>query len=120
MSRAYRVKCLESKGEECHLCSSTENIVVHHIDGDRTNNGLDNLIPVCRSCHTDIHYGRNETWSSKLLPVEERPNIRESSRRHIRIPDTVYEEAEQVKEERDFPSIGEAVRHMCQEGDFDV
>ena len=39
---------------------------------------------------------------------------------HIRVPDTVYDEAERLKEERDFPSIGEAVRYMCREGGYDV
>lgn len=37
-----------------------------------------------------------------------------------RIPETVVEEAEQVKEDRDFSSIGEAIRYMCREGGFDV
>jgi len=39
---------------------------------------------------------------------------------HVRIPATVYEEAQKVKDERDFPSIGEAIRHMAQEGGYDV
>lgn len=30
-------------------------MVVHHIDGDRENNRLRNLIPVCKSCHSKIH-----------------------------------------------------------------
>lgn len=38
----------------------------------------------------------------------------------VRVPDTVYEKAEQLKEERDYPTIGEAIRYMCREGEFDV
>lgn len=38
----------------------------------------------------------------------------------VRIPDTIYEKAEELKEERDFPSIGEAIRYMCREGGYDV
>lgn len=39
---------------------------------------------------------------------------------HVRVPDTVYEEAKRVQTELDFASIGEAIRHMCQEGGYDV
>lgn len=39
---------------------------------------------------------------------------------HVRIPETVYAAAVQVKEDRDFPSIGEAIRYMCREGGYDV
>jgi len=36
------------------------------------------------------------------------------------IPDPVYEKADELCDERDFTSIGEAIRFMAQEGDFDV
>lgn len=39
---------------------------------------------------------------------------------HVRVPDTVYEEAMRVQKRRDFSSIGEAIRHMCQKGGYDV
>jgi hypothetical protein len=37
-----------------------------------------------------------------------------------RIPDTVAKQARDLRDERDFPSIGEAIRHMCQEGGYNV
>jgi len=37
-----------------------------------------------------------------------------------RIPDKVRERAKDVKETYDYPSLGEAIRHMCQEGGYDV
>lgn len=40
--------------------------------------------------------------------------------KHVRLPVAVYEQAEEIQEEYDYPSIGEAVRHMCQEGGYDV
>lgn len=66
----YRQKCLKRKGSTCYICGEHENIDVHHIDGDRTNNQLKNLIPVCRYCHIGIHEAREnyEHWYSKLLP----------------------------------------------------
>lgn len=68
MSTTYRKRCLREKGRECLVCESTDSLVVHHVDGDRSNNSLDNLIPVCRSCHGRIHskhdgYGK---WYQKL------------------------------------------------------
>jgi hypothetical protein len=38
----------------------------------------------------------------------------------VRIPDTVYEAAGELKEEQDFATLGEAIRHMCNEGGYDV
>lgn len=70
MMRDYRVKCISEKGKYCYICGDEENIDVHHIDGDRTNNKLNNLIPVCRYCHTGIHKKREnyEHWHARLLP----------------------------------------------------
>lgn len=64
----YRARCLKAKGEECIVCDASEDIVVHHVDGDRSNNDLDNLIPVCNGCHSDIHAGsrRVAEWVKKL------------------------------------------------------
>jgi len=39
---------------------------------------------------------------------------------HARVPTTVLERARQVKDEYDYPTIGEAIRHMCQNGGYDV
>lgn len=37
-----------------------------------------------------------------------------------RLPDTVAERAKDIRDERDFPSVGEAVRHVFQEAGHDV
>jgi hypothetical protein len=39
---------------------------------------------------------------------------------HIRIPNSVAEQARKLKDEQDFATLGEAIRHMCQEGDYEV
>lgn len=56
-SSDYREKCFRYKNRECAACDATENIDVHHIDGDRTNNAIDNLEPLCEDCHTEVHNG---------------------------------------------------------------
>lgn len=67
----YREACLSAKGEQCSLCDDPSGrIVVHHIDGDRENNDLENLMPVCRGCHKCIHSGSEgyKEWYQKLKP----------------------------------------------------
>lgn len=39
----------------CEMCGNTENLEVHHLDKNRTNNDKHNLIKVCCKCHHMIH-----------------------------------------------------------------
>lgn len=48
------------KKNYCELCNSTEYLCVHHIDGNRQNNSLENLITVCKHCHQTHHVVRDE------------------------------------------------------------
>ncbi len=43
------------KADRCEVCGSTQNVDIHHKDGDWHNNALDNLIALCRSCHMKEH-----------------------------------------------------------------
>lgn len=52
----YVERALNHYGKICSICKSTENIEVHHIDFDRTNNALENLQVVCKSCHRKLHW----------------------------------------------------------------
>lgn len=36
------------------------------------------------------------------------------------VPDPVANKAKELVEQRDFSTIGEAIRHMCREGGYDV
>lgn len=67
-SNGYRTKAIRVKGEECELTGATENIVVHHIDGDRSNDELDNLLVVAEKVHNNIHSDSDEfqEWTDKL------------------------------------------------------
>lgn len=50
-----------AKKDKCEWCSSKKNLCVHHIDGNRYNNDLNNLITVCKRCHQNHHIVRNMT-----------------------------------------------------------
>jgi len=41
-------------------------------------------------------------------------------KQQTRVPESVREEARDVQDEYDYPSIGEAIRHMCREAGYDV
>jgi len=56
----YREKAITEYGEECHGCGSTEHVLIHHRDGDRSNNNLENLIPLCEACHGKVHARSSE------------------------------------------------------------
>jgi len=70
MSQEHRQKCLEVKSRECIVCGSTENIEVHHLDGDAENHDIGNLEPFCRDCHRSVHNADDgyEEWTEKINP----------------------------------------------------
>lgn len=59
--RNYRVKALREYEPKCAVCQFDEDIdvlEVHHIDGDRMNNSLENLIVLCPLCHKKLTTGK--------------------------------------------------------------
>lgn len=108
----YRNKCLSEKGEKCVECGTTEDVEVHHVDGDRLNNTLENLIPVCRSCHAKIHSDSDEMehWREKLLPEEKRTQTIA-----VEASPELKAMLELVKAESSANSYTEAVRHVLAE-----
>jgi len=68
MSSAYRDVCIATSGDECVVCGDADEIVAHHVDGDRSNNDADNLVPMCPSCHRSVHQNSDgfEEWHAKL------------------------------------------------------
>ena len=53
--KMYRTWALKYYGEICAECGSLNNLEVHHKDVDRTNNKLNNLQVLCRTCHRARH-----------------------------------------------------------------
>lgn len=89
MFSTYRDRALSHYGEECDVCGETENIVVHHRDGDRSNNDLPNLLPLCESCHGKVH-GRSDEVPELVRDLGYRPTSPESTT--ISVPEDVADE----------------------------
>lgn len=52
---ARNINKLILKKEQCEICGSKLNTDIHHKNGDYTDNNLDNLVCLCRSCHNVQH-----------------------------------------------------------------
>ena len=44
----------------CQICGVEPAVFVHHIDYDKKNCNLDNLITLCSSCHSKTNFNRNK------------------------------------------------------------
>lgn len=51
----YSKKAFDHYGRICNRCSSEKNLLVHHINHNRSNNDLSNLEVLCKKCHQDHH-----------------------------------------------------------------
>jgi hypothetical protein len=58
-STAYAKKAFRYYKHECAICKFDEKscLEVHHIDEDKSNDDIDNLIILCSNHHHMIHYG---------------------------------------------------------------
>jgi len=64
-TRTYREQIRYRDGYKCQICSmpeveSNRRLTVHHIDCDKENINIDNLVTLCTSCHTKLHWKLNK------------------------------------------------------------
>jgi 6-pyruvoyltetrahydropterin/6-carboxytetrahydropterin synthase len=69
--RTYK-KCFELYGRECFICGAKEkkenkqtNIYIHHLNHIHRDHRIENIIPVCNSCHQKLH----RWWKGFTLKV---------------------------------------------------
>lgn len=58
MSRIAQEILAQTKGlpfVKCELCEEVKNIHLHHIDRNKNNNKIPNLILLCKECHQKAH-----------------------------------------------------------------
>jgi hypothetical protein len=75
---------LEKNGKDisrCRICKMTNienksqyerSLSIHHIDGNKKNNNVGNIIPICSFCHFAIHHSNNKGRSYKERFGEEK------------------------------------------------
>lgn len=62
----YRNVCYDYWPRCCAVCGGEVRVEVHHIDGDRLNYSLDNLVPLCKTHHSLIHRKPHKAaWSAE-------------------------------------------------------
>jgi len=66
----YREKALKEYGKGCEICGWNHTYDVHHIDGNRENNNINNLIILCPNCHSLT----KSYIKYKLMRTEEKVN----------------------------------------------
>ena len=68
---------IEMRGHKCEKCQLTEwqgvpiTLQVHHIDGDRTNNKLENLQLLCPNCHSLTDNFCRKGYNQKTIDEEQ-------------------------------------------------
>ena len=55
-----RLEVLAACNNRCCVCQ-TPFVQIHHIDGNSSNNAIDNLAPLCPNCHSQAHSSANMT-----------------------------------------------------------
>lgn len=67
---ACRYKAQRLRGNKCAICSITAEqggpLEVDHIDGDRSNNALNNLQTLCKPCHI-YKTNKQKDWKRKVV-----------------------------------------------------
>ena len=69
-SSEYRTLAFRSYPHECKVCGWNEDeriLEVHHIDGNRKNNNIDNLCILCPTCHRKITLNYYTLIEDKLI-----------------------------------------------------
>jgi hypothetical protein len=71
-SSIYQAIAYRNYGKICSNCGYDEfeeGLEVHHIDGNRNNNDLDNLIVLCGRCHNLITYKKFKIVNRELILI---------------------------------------------------
>lgn len=112
-NQGYREKAIEEYGEVCQKCESTENVLVHHKNADRSDNDLSNLIPLCTACHGKVH-ARSDEFPELVRELGYRPRPSERTTIHAStaLLDALHERKERTETYEDvlWQILGEVIQ----------
>lgn len=63
----YREKALQFYGRQCEHCGDSASVEVHHIDENRSNDSIGNLMVLCEYCHAAIHTGEIDPFGPRSV-----------------------------------------------------
>ena len=63
----YRSICFKYHGSKCLICGEKNTVHAHHIDEDRSNHKLENLVPLCLNHHHYMHSEFKVLIEEKIL-----------------------------------------------------
>lgn len=67
---AYLKRIHHLRGSSCEICGSTSNLANHHKDENWKNEEPSNLMTLCGSCHTKLHWQTGKKIPKKQLPCK--------------------------------------------------
>lgn len=67
MTATHRKRCFEQTDQVCLCCGADSSLDIHHVDGNPTNDNLDNLVVLCKSCHRKVHSKQRENTTMSVL-----------------------------------------------------
>lgn len=115
-----KIKCLLWCDRHCCLCGKAcgTNIEIHHITpkGEGGSDDIDNAIPLCFDCHSEIEkYNKNHPLGTKYKPMEikaRRDQIYEEYTRHL-VPPIYFNITQDLVNggKRLLPDVGIYVTH---------
>ena len=66
-----REKVFERYGRQCVICGKTHNLQIHHLVYRKGRHAweydVDELIPLCKKCHNEVHKDKNHKFHEKYL-----------------------------------------------------
>jgi ribosomal protein L28 len=80
--RKIRKLAIEYYGDICYRCGSKNHICIHHIDYNKKNNRLGNLIPLCLKCHLKTNFNR-EFWERIISVGLSGPSLNNNFHRYM-------------------------------------
>ena len=115
-----KIKCLLWCDRHCCLCGKAcgTNIEVHHIipKGDKGTGDIDNAIPLCFNCHSEVGcYNAKHPTGNKFKPEElkaRREQVYEEHTRHL-VPPIWFDLTQNLPNGRktDFPDVRVNINH---------
>ena len=63
----YRARCFSRHQHKCCICGESLMVQVHHLDHDRNNSNITNLVPLCPTHHAYMHSVHKKLIEDKVL-----------------------------------------------------